>query len=148
MTRARTEKIPETAKTVPNCPSGEVRWVCLLPDPVTGLDSPVRSISGQPHVWVAPNREYAVRLVRETILPKAFHLASVISYVDWLARQETRQRAKLTHVSSKALSCYHNPNQICHRCGGTTPTLDSRYCDKCRRKGGRKKAQKQDGHAA
>lgn len=114
----------------------EVRWVCLLPDPITGLDQPVRSISGQPMIWVAIDIKAAIALVKADLLPNAFRLASVVSYIDWRSRTEL-QRSKLLHEPGKTKG-WTNPNQVCHRCAGRTPTRDSRYCNRCRHRPGPK----------
>jgi hypothetical protein len=74
-------------QTVPNCPS-DVRWVALLPDPVTGIDAPVPQMgSGAPMVWTAPNLEMAVRLVRAALKPIAFKLCQVVQESEWRAHR-------------------------------------------------------------
>ncbi len=66
----------------------ELRWVALLPDPVTGIDAPVPEVgTGKPHVWVAPNLEMAVRLVRAALRPIAFKLCQVVLEAEWRERR-------------------------------------------------------------
>lgn len=112
----------------------ELRWVCLLPDPVTGLDQPVPELSGKPKIWVAPNREYAVRLVRADLMPKAFRLASVVSMLDWESRRSQPQRAKLSHEPVHGHRFVEkNPERRCIRCGKPThSTPYALYCRRCR----------------
>lgn len=113
----------------------EIRWVCLLPDPVTGLDAPVCDSNGQPRIWMAPNREIAVRLVRNDLAPNAFSLSSVISFIDWDARKLVQQRRKLTQ-EPLSHSGAKNPRCRCLRCHRPTFSSDSAlYCKRCRRSG-------------
>lgn len=129
MTRARTEKITETAKTVPNCPPTAIRWVALLPDPVTGLDAPVRAINGQPMIWTAADLEAARQQVKAVLLPNAFRLCSVVSVVDWTERQHTPQRRKLSREPGfDRPRLLRNVAQICEFCGGRTATPYARFC--------------------
>lgn len=118
-----------------------VTWIAVVPDPVTGLDEPIEEAgTRRPKVWVAPNREYAVRLIRRDLLPNTFRLAAVVSVVDWESRKQTPQRPKLHDVAKPDPLGWHphesNPRRICMRCGGPTGSGgNAKYCPDCRHPG-------------
>jgi hypothetical protein len=108
--------------------SDAIRWLALFPDPVTGLDQPVRAEDGTALSWVAPNREYAIRLVRRELTPIQAKLVSVVSAVDWAARKHTRQRPKLSfEPGNKPRFVNRNPDRICQTCG-TEVSPSAFYC--------------------
>jgi hypothetical protein len=112
----------------------DVRWLALLPDPVTGLDKPVEGEDGQPLEWLAPNREMAIRRVRRDLSPAQVRLMSVVSVLDWSARQSSPQRAKLT-TEPKNKPKHTNPACLCKRCRGYTYSPYAEFCGKCRKRG-------------
>lgn len=115
----------------------EIRWICLLPDPVTGLDAPVRNLSGQPMIWFAQDKAAATAQVKTALEPNAFRLCAVISALDWNARRREPQRAKLAAVPTGPRRGYRNPRQACRHagCRSRTPTRDSMYCRTHARRG-------------
>lgn len=116
----------------------EIRWVALLPDPVTGLDYPVLDASEKPVIWVAMDKKAAEKQVKAALSQAAYLLCSVISFVDWEARKSERQRAKLSREPGLMFGGI-NPKQRCFRCGDPTPTRGSKFCARHTNFGGRRK---------
>lgn len=114
-TRVRAQK-GGSQPTVPNCPTTSVRWLALLPDPVTGLDAPVQGSNHEPLTLSAPNREYAIRLFGQQLTRSQMRLVSVVSVVDWQARAAVPQRSKLSREGG------------CIVCGSGATNRHSRYC--------------------
>jgi len=98
--------------------SGEIRWVALLPDPVTGLDQPIKAISGQDMVWIAPDQKAATKQVKAALSLAAYTLCAVVSVVDWEARKQIKQRPKLIHepYTHRGFTM-RNASQACLTCG-------------------------------
>ena len=74
--RVRTQK-GSSCPTVPTVPT-EIRWLALLPDPVTGAWEPVKSLTGQRMVWVAPSREAARKQIISALVPRYQHVVAVV----------------------------------------------------------------------
>jgi hypothetical protein len=96
-----------------------IRWLALFPNPVTGLDEPVAGPDGQPWTWMAPNREYAIRLAKRDLTPAQMRLVAVVSVVDWESRKQERQRPKLLEdgVARQLGFRPRNPARRCLTCG-------------------------------
>lgn len=123
--------MPKSAPPIPD-PNSQIRWLALLPDPVTGLDAPVRDADGRPVVIHAPDRDTARGAAKLLLRRAQYRLCGIVALVDWESRTAP-QRAKLLGEEGESRGAA-NPRQRCWRCGGTTPTRLSRYCNRCRRR--------------
>lgn len=120
--------------------SGEIRWLALLPDPVTGLDAPTcEAGSGKSMIWVAPDLAAARVQVKAALFPNQYRLCSVVSVVDWEARQREPQRSKLAHEPK---SNRNQANQQCVVCRAPTGGAFSRFCNTHRQRGPKPKSQR------
>lgn len=60
-----------------------IRWIALLPDPVIGLDEPVRGDDGKRLEWVAPDKAAATALAQKDLGLGQFRLASIVSLAEF-----------------------------------------------------------------
>lgn len=106
----------------------KVMWVALLPDPATGLDAPVERAEGGVHSWPAEDKAAATALVKQSLTPAQFRLASVVSLVDWVTRKAQPQRRKLIQDGfERPRYTVRNPDMICQTCG-VPVSVTAYYC--------------------
>lgn len=115
----------------------DVRWVALIPDPVTGLDSPARQIYGGPIIWHAPDVAAARLKVQQDLSPAAYRLCSVVSVVDWESRRRVKQYPKLTRepVSPNNNKARSEPSYRRCWCRALTGSDRASYCARHRKTG-------------
>jgi hypothetical protein len=65
----------------------DVRWIALLPDPMTGFDTPVLGPNSKRFEWLAADKASARLLAEVDLTPNQFRLASIVSVVEFESRE-------------------------------------------------------------
>ena len=114
----------------------DLLWLALLPDPVTGLDQPMRGVDGC-ESWLAPDREAARQRILPLLSPRARRLVAITSALEYAARRRSGVKPMATYDPAgegRKRSPGRNPGMRCW-CGARTPSPHANYCHRHRPSG-------------